>query len=132
MSRASLVTACPFVVRLRSEMDTPPADPEHLAITAIAETHASMRLSREESVRQMRESLERHGQLTSITAYRDADRWEVVDGFKRLRAARELQWTHVRVRVIACDATSAIASIMVLNASMIPSMVPPCCSSITG
>jgi ParB/RepB/Spo0J family partition protein len=99
-------------------MDTQRAIPEQIAITVVSETHAQLRLSDKACVRVMRESFERHGQLTPIAVYsRDADHWEVIDGFKRLRAARELEWTHVRVREISTEPAAAIASMMALNAS---------------
>jgi ParB/RepB/Spo0J family partition protein len=100
-------------------MNTQRSIPEQLEISAFGETHASLRLSSEVSVREMRESLERHGQLTPIAAYpSDAGCWEIVDGFKRLRAARLLQWSHVRFHAIDCNTTAALASMMALNTSV--------------
>ena len=97
-----------------------PSPEDHVVeIADLLETHARLRLLDDGSVRQMRESLERYGQLMALAAYRPRDglprRLEVVDGFKRLRAARELGWILLRVRVLAVDAAEAKAAIGILN-----------------
>lgn len=88
-------------------------------VADLRETHAGLRVLDEGSIRGMRESLLRHGQLMALAAYRPRDsvpgRLEVVDGFKRLRAARELGWMLLRVRVLPVDAAEAKAAIGILN-----------------
>lgn len=88
-------------------------------IAQLRETHAGLRLRDEGSVRAMRESLVRHGQLMALAAYRPRNSLpgllEVVDGFKRLRAARELGWILLRVRVLPVDTAEAKAAIGILN-----------------
>lgn len=85
-------------------------------IAALRETHAGLRLLDETSVRAMRESLVRHGQLMALAAYREgAGALEVIDGFKRLRAARDLGWVLLRVRVLSVGAVEAKAAIGILN-----------------
>jgi ParB-like chromosome segregation protein Spo0J len=89
-------------------------------LAELCESHAGLRLLDEGSVRGMRESLVRHGQLMALAAYRprgDADpgALEVVDGFKRLRAARELGWVLLRVRILPLDGAAAKAAIGILN-----------------
>ncbi len=84
---------------------------------ALGESLAGLRLVGDEPLRRMRQSLSRHGQLAAITAYAtDVGPLEVVDGFKRLRAARDLGWTELRVRVVASDAVQAKVAISILNA----------------
>lgn len=86
------------------------------AITVLGERHACLRLSGEEPVLQMRRSLERHGQLTALSVYvTEAGGLEVVDGFKRLRAARQLDWKELRVHVLGEDVAAAAAAIVLLN-----------------
>jgi ParB-like chromosome segregation protein Spo0J len=41
----------------------------------------------------VRHSLERYGQLTALTLFVETDRLEILDGFKRVRAARALGCT---------------------------------------
>jgi len=87
-------------------------------IADLHESHAGLRLVEEGLVRTMRESLVRHGQLMALAAYRPNvgdDTVEIVDGFKRLRAARELGWVLLRVRVLPVDVVEAKAAIGILN-----------------
>lgn len=88
-------------------------------IADLRETHAGLRLLDEGSIRAMRESLVRHGQLMALAAYQPRGSLpgllEVVDGFKRLRAARELGWILLRVRILPVDAAEAKAAIGILN-----------------
>lgn len=91
---------------------------EAVATCSLSETHAVMRLGAPSEVQSMRASLERHGQLTPAVAYvRVGDRsLELVDGFKRLRAVRDIGWSTLVVRVLACSGAQAMASMMTLNA----------------
>jgi ParB-like chromosome segregation protein Spo0J len=95
------------------------APEEHVvAIGDLGESHASLRVLDGGAVRAMRESLLHHGQLTSLAAHRPREApgsMEVLDGFKRLLAARELQWTHLRVRVLPVDGAAAKVVMSVLN-----------------
>jgi len=85
-------------------------------IAELRETHAGLRLLDEGSVRAMRESLVRHGQLMALAAYREgAGALEVIDGFKRLHAARELGWVLLRVRILPVGVAEAKAAIGILN-----------------
>ena len=51
-----------------------------------------LRLRNPGALEAMVRSLARHGQLTPVVAFSEAGRYEVIDGFKRLHAARELGW----------------------------------------
>jgi ParB-like chromosome segregation protein Spo0J len=98
----------------------PLPSPEDLVVKVgdLHESHAGLRLLDESLVRGMRESLVRHGQLMALAAYRPregAGAIEIVDGFKRLRAARELGWVVLRVRVLPVDVAEAKAAIGILN-----------------
>jgi ParB-like chromosome segregation protein Spo0J len=99
-------------------METSPGASERIvAITTLGEKHAGMRLSGTNAVKQMQQSLRGHGQLCAIAVYAaDGGTLEVVDGFKRLRAARDLKWSELRVSVLATDAAHALAAIELLNA----------------
>jgi ParB/RepB/Spo0J family partition protein len=72
------------------------------------------------ALRGMRESLVRHGQMMAVAAYPvrcelEPSTFELVDGFKRLRAARELGWAQLRVRILTVDAVAAKVAMSVLN-----------------
>ncbi len=65
----------------------------------LSEEFSRLRLMSESSQREMETSLCRHGQLTALIGCRNEGGLAVVDGFKRLRAARNLGWTEMRVEV---------------------------------
>lgn len=76
-------------------MVTPNGSP--LAIAALGERLSGLRLCEPSALDAIRRSLARHGQLQPITvaAHAEAavdDGHEIVDGFKRVRAARALGW----------------------------------------
>lgn len=88
-----------------------------VALATLGETFAGLRLTGEEPLRRMRQSLVRHGQLSAIVAQSTtAGALEIVDGFKRVRAARELGWAELRVRAVAGDSVQAKVAISILNA----------------
>jgi ParB/RepB/Spo0J family partition protein len=60
-------------------------------------------------------SLRRWGQLAPVVACVRQERLEVVDGFKRLAAARHLPWTSLSVLVLEVDDRAAKAAILGLN-----------------
>lgn len=76
-------------------MVTTPGAP--LALSSLREHLAGLRLCEAPALEAIRRSLERHGQLQPITVAARSDGQpddghEVVDGFKRMRAARALGW----------------------------------------
>jgi len=96
-----------------------PSDEPELEVEALGERFASLRVVDEVALRTVRESLLRHGQLLPLAVHRvegSADAFEVIDGFKRLRAARELGLARLRVRLLPGDVAAAKAAMRVLNA----------------
>lgn len=84
----------------------------------LGETLRSLRLCGDDELRRMQQSLVRHGQLTALCVYRtETGALEVVDGFKRLGAARALGWPSLRVSVVATRPVQAKAALRVLNQS---------------
>jgi ParB/RepB/Spo0J family partition protein len=76
-----------------------------------------LRLCEPEAVAAMRHSLEHNGQLTSVVVFEQTGRLEIIDGFKRLRAARTLDWNTLRVeRVTGLTAVEAKIAIGTLHA----------------
>jgi hypothetical protein len=59
------------------------------------------------SGRDLERSLREHGQLTPLLWCRFSEAIEVVDGFKRLRAARQLGWAELRVEIREADRAEA-------------------------
>jgi ParB/RepB/Spo0J family partition protein len=64
-----------------------------VALTALSDRLAGLRLREADALEAMKCSLTRHGQLTAIVAFVEDDRLEIIDGFKRLHAARALGWS---------------------------------------
>lgn len=73
----------------------------------ISESLHTLRLCGDGVARELAKSLRDHGQLTPLLCCRVAEVVEVVDGFKRLRAARELGWTELRVEIRDADRAEA-------------------------
>lgn len=58
---------------------------------------SGLRLCLPDAVKALRQSLEQHGQLSALIVFEAGELLEVLDGFKRLAAARELGWPELRV-----------------------------------
>lgn len=68
-------------------------------IAGLGERLASLRLCDATALAAVRGSLERHGQLGALTLFAQGDGLEILDGFKRVRAARSLGWSTMLARV---------------------------------
>ena len=79
------------------------ADTEQVAVTALGERLAPLRLTDPVTEQALHHSLQKYGQLTPLIACRFAADQppEVLDGFKRLRVGRQLGWATVAVRPMA-------------------------------
>ena len=82
----------------------------------IGEHYGRYRLHVPEAERAMARSLERYGQLSPIVVCRRAERYELIDGFKRLGAVRGLaKMEHLSARLLEADERTAKAAIYGLN-----------------
>ena len=82
----------------------------------IGEHYGRYRLHLPEAERAMARSLERYGQLSPVVVCRRQERYELIDGFKRLGAARGLaQLSHLSARLLEADERTAKAAIYGLN-----------------
>jgi len=91
-------------------------DVRKLECRDIGEHYGRYRLHLPEAERAMARSLERYGQLSPVVVCRRQDRYELVDGFKRLGAARTLaHLSHLSVRLLEADERTAKAAIYGLN-----------------
>jgi ParB-like chromosome segregation protein Spo0J len=87
-----------------------------LRLTEIGENYGRYRLHLPEAERAMARSLERYGQLSPVVVCQREDRYELIDGFKRLGAARALAgWWHLAARLLEADERTAKAAIYGLN-----------------
>jgi ParB/RepB/Spo0J family partition protein len=80
----------------------------------IGEHYGRYRLHLPEAERAMARSLERYGQLSPVVVCRRQERYELIDGFKRLGAARTLA-RNLSARLLEADERTAKAAIYGLN-----------------
>ena len=78
-----------------------------VAPTEVGEALCAVRLCAPEAQQQMRQSLSKLGQLTPLQVYREGGKLELIDGFKRLHAARAMSWPKLRAEVQQVDAAGA-------------------------
>lgn len=84
-------------------------------IASLGERLGALRLCEASSLESMRRSLVRHGQMSAAVGYVDGPLVEIIDGFKRLRAARALGWSTLQVRRVDVDAIGATLLIAALH-----------------
>jgi len=70
-----------------------------VGLAELGEQLSSLRLRTAAALREMEQSLLRHGQLVAVVCSRQASGIEILDGFKRLIGARSLGWTTLRAEI---------------------------------
>jgi len=91
-------------------------DLREVPIALIGERYGCLRMQHREAERVMVESLLRYGQISPVVVCEREEKPELIDGFKRLSAARQLPGMDVLLaRVIEADDRSAKAAIFCLN-----------------
>lgn len=86
-----------------------------LALTDLDDRYARLRIAHPGAERAVRDSLRRLGQLTPIVVCERGEVRAVVDGFKRVAAARTLGFATLRGRVMQLGETAALAALVSLN-----------------
>src|ERR1700746_3006796 len=87
-----------------------------LKVEEIGEHYGRYRLHVPEAERAMARSLKRYGQLSPVVVCQRQERYELIDGFKRLGAARSLAGIeYLSARLMEADERSAKADIYGLN-----------------
>ena len=93
-----------------------PADHERdVDLADLGEALATLRLCDASALEAMRRSLARYGQLSALHLYAERGQLEIIDGFKRVRAARALGLTTLRARVTEVDALGAKVQLAALH-----------------
>lgn len=90
-----------------------PARDIHLA--ELGERLSALRLCDAAAIEALRRSLARHGQLDTISVFADRGQLQILDGFKRVRAARALGWPTIRARIADVDAAEATILLVALH-----------------
>ena len=83
------------------------AETRQVEIAALGERLSALRLCEATAVTAVRRSLEQHGQLSALTLFAAGDGLEIIDGFKRVRAARSLGWPALSARIDDVGAVDA-------------------------
>jgi ParB/RepB/Spo0J family partition protein len=93
-----------------------PGDQERdLDLAELGDGLSALRLCEASALEAMRRSLTRHGQLDALSVFPVAGQLEILDGFKRVRAARALGWRTLRARVADVDRTEAKILLVALH-----------------
>jgi ParB/RepB/Spo0J family partition protein len=93
------------------------SDPQRLGLAELDRRFASLRLTAPQALRSLRVSIEREGirHPVLVSSAVEPQRWVLLDGFKRVRIAEELQLGSVWARSLALDAASSTAAILQAN-----------------
>ncbi len=86
---------------------TPATETRQVLLTPLGERLSALRLCEAPALTSVRRSLAAHGQLSAITLFAAPDGLEIIDGFKRVRAARALGWVTLLARIDDVDAIDA-------------------------
>jgi ParB/RepB/Spo0J family partition protein len=88
---------------------------EMLNLSELGTSYGRVRCLAPRQVEQMMASLTAHGQLTALVVVKRRDRLELIDGFKRQRAAEQMGWTTLRVTSMEVDEQGQWAAMLALN-----------------
>lgn len=96
-------------------MQTTSHHEQDLDLTELGDELAALRLCEAAALDAVKSSLQRHGQLDPLTVFVTEGHLEVIDGFKRLRAARALGWRTLRGRVVEIGRVEATILVLALH-----------------
>ena len=88
---------------------------EMIDIVQIGTSYERVRCLVPRQVEQMKATLTAHGQLTALVVVKRQSGLELIDGFKRYRAAEQMGWTTLRVMSMDVDEQGQWAAMLALN-----------------
>jgi ParB/RepB/Spo0J family partition protein len=88
---------------------------EMLEIAGIGTSYRRVRCLAPRQLEQMKASLTAHGQLTALMVVKRQNCLELIDGFKRHRAAGEMGWTRLRATLLEVDERGQWVAMLSLN-----------------
>lgn len=94
---------------------------EMLEMRQIGTSYQRVRCLLPRQVEQMKASLTAHGQLTALVVVKRPSGLELIDGFKRHRAAEQMGWARLRTTAMEVDEQGQWAAMLALNRAT-PSM----------
>ena len=87
-----------------------------IPLTKISERFAHLRIINPQADRAMLRSMEKYGQMTPVVVSRmEQDHYELLDGFKRLRAGRALSLPSLKARILNLGIRAGKVAVMQLN-----------------
>jgi ParB-like chromosome segregation protein Spo0J len=90
-------------------------DIQEIAVSEIRERYGVYRIINPRADAAMIKSIRRYGQLSAVVCVKEKDGYQMVDGFKRLRACRSLNQRSLRVRTMQVHGRVCKAAILQLN-----------------
>ena len=90
---------------------------EEVAISEIGEKYGVYRIVSPRADTAMVKSIRKYGQISPVVCVKGKDGYEMIDGFKRLRACRSLNQTTLRVKTMEVSGRVCKAAILQLNPS---------------
>ena len=97
-------------LRMKEERDI-----EELVISEIGLTYGALRIVNPRTDAGMVKSIRKYGQITPVVCVKTEGGYELIDGFKRLRASRSLNQMTLRARVMEVSARVCKAVMIQLN-----------------
>jgi ParB/RepB/Spo0J family partition protein len=88
---------------------------EMLEMRQIGTSYGRVRCLVPRQIEQMKASLTAHGQLTALVVVNRQSRLELIDGFKRYRAAEQMGWTMLRAVSMDVDEQGQWSAMLALN-----------------
>jgi ParB/RepB/Spo0J family partition protein len=88
---------------------------EMIEMRQIGTSYQRVRCLLPRQVEQMKASLTAHGQLTALVMVKRPSGLELIDGFKRHRAAEQMEWTRLRATAMEVDEPGQWAAMLALN-----------------
>jgi ParB/RepB/Spo0J family partition protein len=90
---------------------------EEIAVSDIGEKYGIYRIVNPRADAAMVKSMRKYGQITSVVCVKEPGGYELIDGFKRLRACRSLNQTALRVKTMEISGRVCKAALIQLNQS---------------
>jgi len=88
---------------------------EEIAVSGIGERYGKYRIVNPRADAVMMKSIQKYGQLSPVVCVKAEDRYELIDGFKRLRACRKLNKPVLRTKMMAMNGRVCKAVIIQFN-----------------
>lgn len=96
-------------------MQTPGNQERDIDLAELGDGLSALRLCDASAIEGMRRSFARHGQIDALSVFVTGGQLEIIDGFKRVRAARALAWRTLRARVVDVDPAEAKVLLVALH-----------------